>query len=240
MRIKLEISYDGTNFYGYQKQLNARTTQGELEKALRKVFDKVEVNTHASGRTDKSVHAINQVLHFDIETSMSEYAIKEALNTRLPKDIRCNNVEVVSDDFHSRYNAVKKEYHYIISKEYNLFDRNYKKFYKNVSIEKLNEIKDIFIGSHDFFSYTKYKENQDTNREIYSIEVIQNESDIIIKYVGNGFMRYQVRYLVGAMVSYATGKLTKEYLVELLENQVKEKKIKVAEPEGLYLYSVYY
>ncbi len=240
MRIRLDISYDGTNFYGYQKQDNCRTTQGDLEKVLRKVFNVDEVNTYSSGRTDRHVHAICQVLHFDIETKMSSIAIKEAVNTRLPKDIRCIAANVVEPDFHSRYDAVKKEYHYVIAKHYDLFERNYKLFYKNIDIVRLIDVKEIFIGRHDFFSYTKFKDGQNTIREIYNIDVVENENDIIIKFVGNGFMRYQVRYLVGAMIAYSVGKLTKDYLLELLNNRHKEKKIKVAEPKGLYLYGVYY
>ncbi len=240
MRIRLDISYDGTDFFGYQKQDNIRTTQGELERALKKVFNVSEIDTYSSGRTDRYVHAINQVVHFDIETTMNEIAIKESLNTRLPKDIRCINVDIVNDTFHSRYDAVSKEYHYVISKNYNLFERNYKLYVKNINIEKLEEIKSIFVGKHDFYSYTKYKEDQNTIREIYSIEVIEKNDDIIIKFVGNGFMRYQVRYLVGAMISYSINKLPKEYLQELLHNNCKEKRIKVAEPKGLYLYCVYY
>ncbi len=240
MRIRLDISYDGTNFYGYQKQDNFRTVQGELEKSLKKVFNLSELDTYSSGRTDRFVHAINQVVHLDIETSMNVVAIREALNTRLPKDIRCMSVEIVSEKFHSRYDAVKKEYHYVIARNYDLFERNYKLYVNNIDIEKLVDIKHIFVGKHDFYSYTKYKDGQDTIREIYSIDIIENSNDIIIKFIGNGFMRYQVRYLVGAMISYATNKLSKEYLVELLKNNYKEKRIKVAEPKGLYLYGVYY
>ncbi len=241
MRVRLDISYDGTNFFGYQRQDNLRTIQDVLENALKKVFNKEEVSTYSSGRTDRYVHAINQVVHFDVESTMNELAIKESLNTRLPKDIRCMKVEIVSDEFHARYDATKKEYHYVISRSYNLFERNYKLYVKNIDINRLNDIKSVFIGKHDFFSYTKYKEGQETIREIYNINIVEDNNDnIVVKFIGNGFMRYQVRYLVGAMISYATNKLSKEYLIEILENKHKEKRIKVAEPKGLYLYMVYY
>ncbi len=240
MRVKIEISYDGTNFFGYQKQHNFRTVQEELEKVLCKVFNTMEVSTNSSGRTDRYVHAISQVVHFDIITTIDTDSMIDAINTRLPKDIRCNTATVVSDSFHSRFNAIKKEYHYVITKDYNIFERNYKTYLRNLDIDKLKEIREIFVGVHDFFSYTKYKENQSTVREIYSIEIEELNNDIIIKFSGNGFMRYQVRYLVGAMISYATNKLSKEYLLELLYNKYKEKRIKVAESKGLYLYKVYY
>ncbi len=240
MRIKCIVSYDGTDFYGYQRQNAVRTVQEEIEKAIYKVYYE-EVIIHGSGRTDRGVHAIGQVFHFDVTNkSLKEEHIVDALNTYLPKDVRILSASVVDENFHSRFSVREKEYHYKIMKKYSLFDRNFSTYVRNISVGKLIEIKEIFIGKHDFFSYCKYQKDKDTIKEIYNIDVIEDENFITIVFKGEGFLRYQVRYLVGAMMMYSTDKISKDLLVNMLNERYTQKRIKVAEPCGLYLYNVKY
>ena len=103
MRYLITFSYDGTNFYGYQKQPNLRTIEGELEGALTFINGGEPVVIHSSGRTDRKVHAINQKAHFDLDKEITLYKLKCALNTHIGNDIYVKNVEVVDDDFHARY-----------------------------------------------------------------------------------------------------------------------------------------
>ena len=114
MRYLMTLSYDGTNFSGYQKQVKERTVQGELEKVLKQINDNKKVEVHATGRTDAKVHAINQKAHFDMDTNIPIDKLMKGINSLLPEDIYVKKIENVSEDFHARFNALGKEYIYII------------------------------------------------------------------------------------------------------------------------------
>ena len=125
VRVKCIVSYDGSKFYGFQIQNKLRTVQGEIQKALKKICEE-EVTIHASGRTDAKVHGNKQVFHFDTSRQMPEKQWKRAINHFLPNDIYILDSLFVSEDFHSRYSATKKEYHYLLStNEYSPFETNY-------------------------------------------------------------------------------------------------------------------
>ena len=115
MRYLIKFSYDGSGFIGYQTQPNLRTVQSELEKAITRINDGKRVIVHASGRTDKGVHALSQFVHVDIDVSITSAKLKRAMNTYLPKDIHVINVKEVNDKFHARYCVLEKEYKYILN-----------------------------------------------------------------------------------------------------------------------------
>ena len=112
MRYLITISYDGTGFFGYQKQPKERTVQSELEKALKEINGGKKVDVHASGRTDAGVHALNQKVHFDLETKITTDKLGRGLNSLLPNDIYVKDVKEVPEDFHARFSAIGKEYIY--------------------------------------------------------------------------------------------------------------------------------
>ena len=150
MRIKLVISYDGAPYMGFQIQGDEKTIELELVKALKNVTLE-DIKIYASGRTDKGVHALGQVIHFDTSKNISLYGWKRALNSFLPDDIRVMDVEYVSDDFHARFSAKSKEYHYFIETgEYDLFKRNYRAFYKNLDISLMEDGLKKLCGEHNF------------------------------------------------------------------------------------------
>src|SRR5690554_6914364 len=117
------IAYDGSSFQGFQKQKNARTVEQSITDSL-SIIHKKPVKITASGRTDRGVHALYQVCHFDSDLSITPNGLKRAINARLPKDIRVLELHEVSDHFHARFSATKKTYKYVITTEYNLFERN--------------------------------------------------------------------------------------------------------------------
>ena len=127
MRYFITFAYDGSKYKGYQKQPDEKTVQGELEKALTTINGGEEVCVHASGRTDAGVHALNQKAHFDLDMKhITPEKLRDGLNGLLPKDIYIKNVEVVSDDFHARFNVKAKEYVYKINMgEYNPIEKDY-------------------------------------------------------------------------------------------------------------------
>lgn len=241
VRVKCIVSYDGSKFYGFQIQNKLRTVQGEIQKALKKICEE-EVTIHASGRTDAKVHGNKQVFHFDTSRQMPEKQWKRAINHFLPNDIYILDSLFVSEDFHSRYSATKKEYHYLLStNEYSPFETNYIYQYgRPLDLELMKDAASIFIGEHDFASFCSYDQYGNTIRELYKILIEDNNGIITFTIVGNGFRRYMVRYIVGGLIQVGAKRITKKRLQELLDSKGKEKCLFKAKPQGLYLYEVFY
>lgn len=241
VRVKCIVSYDGSKFYGFQIQNKIRTVQGELQKALKKICEE-EIIIHASGRTDAKVHANKQVFHFDTTREMPEKQWKRAINHFLPNDIYILDSSFVSEDFHSRYSAQKKEYHYLLNmNEYNPFQTNYIYQYGRVlDIGLMKDAAKIFIGEHDFASFCSYDQYGNTVRNIYNILIENNEGIVKFIIVGNGFRRYMVRHIVGGLIQVGAKRISKDKLQELLDSKGEKKCLFKAKPQGLYLYEVFY
>lgn len=243
MRYKCTVSYDGTNFHGFQIQGTLRTVQLEIENVLKKVL-KNDVKIYGAGRTDSKVHAINQVFHFDSDIEMKDSSMKKAINAFLPDDIYIKNVEIVNEEFHSRFSSHEKNYHYIIDLgEYNPLYNNYRYYYKyKLDIDKMIDASQVFIGEHDFKSFTKNKIIENTVRTIYSINFIkENEGKLVtIEFIGNGFLHNMIRIIVAMLIEVGNGRKTKEDLINIMENKNRIYAPKTAPANGLYLYYIKY
>ena len=156
MRYLITVSYDGTEFSGYQKQPKMRTVQGEIEKALKEISGGKKIDIHASGRTDAGVHAMAQKIHFDLDMNITLEKLAKGLNSLLPKDIFVRKVEEVSSDFHARFSAIGKEYIYILNMgEYNPLERNYVYQHNNkLDVVEMERAMKYFEGTHNFKSFT--------------------------------------------------------------------------------------
>lgn len=242
MRYKCTVTYDGAMFHGFQIQGKLRTVQDEIEKVLL-IINKKKTIIYPSGRTDSGVHAIGQVFHFDSDIVMKSENMRNAINSRLPRDIYISSVEVVSEDFHARFSVVKKEYHYLIDLgEYDPLKRNYRYYYPYKKIDRnlLYEASQMFVGEHDFRSFTKNKDLTNTVRTIYSIDFEWRDDLLTIKIIGNGFMHNMVRILVAMWLECARGKYSISNLKTILEEKNRAFAPKTAPANGLYLYKVYY
>lgn len=241
MRVKCIVSYDGSHFHGFQIQEKHRTVQGEIQKALKKINEK-EVIIHASGRTDAKVHAVHQVFHFDTDKPLPDTQWKRAINHFLPNDIYILEACYVSEDFHSRYSAKKKEYRYYLStKEYSPFETNYIYQYgKSLDIDLMKEASQIFIGEHNFASFCSYDQYGNTIRTLYSFDIHEQNGIIVFTLVGNGFRRYMVRHLVGGLIQVGAKRIEKTTLLDMLESCGEKKCLFKAKPQGLYLQEVFY
>ena len=241
MRYKAVVMYDGTMFHGFQIQEDLRTVQKEIEDVLH-VVTKHETKIYPAGRTDTGVHAIGQVFHFDYEVKMQEWQIKNAINSRLPKDIYIKNIGIVDDNFHARYQATKKCYQYVINtNEFNPLNKNYCYYYKyKLDIEKMIEASKVFIGTHDFKSFTKNHKIENTVRTIYDINFDIKEGVIKINFEGNGFLHNMVRIIVAMLIEVGNGRRTVNDLIEAMENKDRKYAPKLAPANGLYLVSVSY
>ncbi|QEK11201.1 tRNA pseudouridine(38-40) synthase TruA [Crassaminicella thermophila] len=241
--VKLTIEYDGTNFYGWQRQKYGRTVQEEIEKALKKIIKK-EVKINGSGRTDAGVHALGQVANFEEEFSIPVEKIPVALNSVLPDDIAIKKAVEVSKDFHARYSAVGKKYIYKI---YNgplrsPLLRNYTYFVKDyLNKEDMKKATKFFIGEHDFKGFmASGSQVKDTVRTIYDLSIEEQDCIIRIEVKGNGFLYNMVRIIAGTLVDIGKGKINIEDLSEIIQSCKRERAGHTAPPQGLYLAEVYY
>lgn len=240
-RILLKIAYDGTNFHGWQRQEGLRTVQGEIEKAILDAF-KIQAEVFASGRTDAGVHALGQMAHFDIEESCPTQKIKLVLNRILPSDIQILSAKKTDADFHARFDAKTKTYLYkICTGEKNCFLANRVAFIKDLDIQKLEEIASLFIGEHNFKGFCSSQTSASNFvRKIYSIKITKKKKNIEIEITGNGFLMNMVRILVGSMVDYSLGKLSKDKILNSLEKGQRSTSGRTMPPQGLYLKKVQY
>ena len=243
MRYLIKFSYDGTNFFGYQKQPNLRTIEGEFEKALYSVNNHKETRIFSSGRTDAGVHALAQTAHFDLNINITLYKLKCALNSLLPKDIHVISTETVDKDFHARYSAKGKTYEYKINiGEYSPIYRNsVYQYNKMLNIDKMKEGIQYLIGKHDFKAFVSdecIKSNYVRTIKEADISIVDNI--ITITFTGDGFMKYQVRNMVGILIKIGEEKFDASIIKEIFENYELRKFIVTAKSEGLRLKSVEY
>ena len=243
MRFLVKFSYDGTNFLGFQKQPNKRTIQGEIEGVLKRINDNKDTKFVGTGRTDKGVHALVQYGHCDIDVSITEKKLKRAMNTFLPDDIHVISTTIVDKDFNARYMVKEKTYKYLINiGEYNPLDRNYVYQYNHeLNIDKMRECIKVFEGEHDFRAFvTENVDKDNCVREIYNTEINLNNDIAEIIFTGNGFLKYQVRNMVGILIRIGENKLDKEDLIKILESCDRTKSGKTAPSVGLYLVDIKY
>lgn len=244
MRFLLKFSYDGSRYFGYQSQPGLKTIQDCLENAIYKVNNNIKRSVHSSGRTDKGVHATNQYAHVDMDINISTKKLKRALNSNLPDDIHIIDTYIVDDDFHARYNVLSKKYEYYINLgEYNPIEKDYVFQYNyTLNVNKMQEAIKVFLGEHDFRAFvTESKEKENCIRTITSayIEQIDNNK-IKFTFEGNGFLRYQIRNMVGILIKVGENKISTEDVEKILLSKDRSKSGKTAPANGLYLVNVIY
>ena len=248
MRIRLDISYCGTHYHGWQKQADRRTIQGELETALEKIFG-IKCDTIGSGRTDEGVHAYNQVVHFDIcELKMPCDNVVNALNFHLPKAIRVNECKVVPNDFHSLASAKKKTYiydMYLSDIDCPFLINRALRLNKNIDIKKMQAAAKEFVGTHDFTPFSaKGSDTKTTVRTVTECEItkidLNGQKGLRLTISSSGFLYKMVRIIVGAIVKAGQDKLSTLEIKNLLNSGKEWDKKVPADPCGLYLYRVYY
>lgn len=246
MRYMMIFSYDGSNFFGYQKQPKKRTVQKCIEDVLKQINGDKRVLLHASGRTDAGVHALNQKAHFDMDNKIDVERLRHSINSLLPSDIYVKRVEVVKDDFHARFSALGKEYIYKINMgDYSPIDRNYiYQYNKKLDIPAMERALKFFEGEHNFKSFTKADtEITDYIRTISMASLERDNKDvnkITISFVGTGFLRYMVRNMVGFVIEVGEGKRNPEDVIDILKKEDRIYAGKTAPANGLYLKNVFY
>jgi len=241
MRYLIKFSYDGSNYKGFQTQKGYETIQEKMEEALTKINNGKYTPITATGRTDKGVHALAQYGHADINVNINEKKLKRALNSNLPDDIHVIETKIVDDNFHARYNAIEKTYKYIINiEEYNPLERKYVFQYNyKLNVENMRKAITFFKGEHDFRAFvTDNQEKENCIRTITYTDIKEENNKIIITFKGTGFLRYQVRNMVGILIKVGENKISPEKIINIIESKDRTKSGKTAPAEGLYLVDV--
>lgn len=242
-RWKVTCSYDGSSYAGWQRQTNALGIQQVIEDVLSNIHHK-PIEICASGRTDALVHALGQVFHFDSDKEIDNAHWKMAMNAKLPKDIRIQKVEQVPSDFHARFHATSKRYDYLIS---NRMDDPFLQKYQNLiptplDVAYMQECSDVFLGTHDFTSFTSAKIDARKSRvkTITRLEVIQESDHIRLIMEGDGFLRYMVRMISQTLIEAGRHRLCKADIETMLMCKDKLACRYKAPACGLYLVHVCY
>ena len=243
-RIACIVQYDGTNYNGWQIQRNGRTIQGVIEESLF-TLTREKVRVVASGRTDTGVHAIGQVIHFDLASSIRLEKICIGLNGILPHDISIKNAFHTESTFHSRFSAVEREYRYYI---YNYPQRSpfmrYRAMWVHdpLNVDYIREVASQLVGVHDFSSFCKKRESYSKNtvRKLNRIEVKNIEHYIEILFKGNAFLHNMIRIIIGTILQMHKTNEDPSLIRHIIERRDRDVSGKTAPPYGLYLYEVTY
>jgi tRNA pseudouridine38-40 synthase len=254
-RIKFTVSYDGTDFCGWQRQNiereHNRTEKPSLcrtiETALEKTF-KHKIELGASGRTDAGVHAVNQVCHFDTDRTaeqMQGWDLSRALKNKLPDSIVIKKAWLAPANFHSTLSAEKKTYRYLIlnAEQPNpFFNRTMGWMRKPMDLDFFNQASQYLLGEHDFKSFQSVGTPvHHTVRTIYKAEWVWQGSKVAqFTITGSGFLKQMVRNIVGTQLLMARKNLKPEYMEQVIRAQNRQAAGAPAEPQGLYLMKVYY
>ncbi|WP_286136895.1 tRNA pseudouridine(38-40) synthase TruA [Philodulcilactobacillus myokoensis] len=248
IRYKIIFSYDGTNFCGFQVQPNQRTVQGEITKVVNQIAKNPSkpIKICGSGRTDSGVHALAQVAHFDFPFKIASNHMFKALNSMLPLDIVVKKVNIVSKDFHARFDVSGKRYMYRI--DLGQFRDPFKRFYTGhwrgkLDLNKIQVALNDLIGTHDFTSFVASGSEARSNiRTIYeaTYHLDSSNNELRFEFYGNGFLYNMVRIIVGVLVEIGSGYRDVHDILRLYRIKDRTQARRTASPQGLYLKHVYY
>lgn len=243
MRVRLTISYDGTNYCGWQIQSNGITVEEVINRELTDLL-KEDIAIIGASRTDSGVHAVANIAVFDTNTKIPAEKISFALNQRLPDDIRIQKSEQVADDFHPRYCNSTKTYEYkILNRRFpDPLKRLYTHFvYMPLDVDKMKKAAEYIVGEHDFASFCSAgSQVKTTVRTVYTLDVSKENDIISIRISGNGFLYNMVRIIVGTLMKVGLGIYTPEHVKEIIDSKDRYAAGPKAPARGLTLIGIEY
>ena len=249
MNYKLTLQYDGTEFRGWQTQDGERTVQGELLRVVSLIEGRAVV-VHGSGRTDAGVHAEGQVASLHLEREMSPEKLRGAINGNLARDVRVIKAEVVPDEFHARYSACSKTYVYRIFNEQIVSPFWYRYALgeaRPLNMERMQETASLFVGEHDWTAFSAAQSDAESRvRRVTAVEITSRRDErgqgrlIEIRASADGFLRYMVRAIAGALLAVGRGELEVEAVARAIETGERPLAATTAPAHGLTLLSVRY
>jgi tRNA pseudouridine38-40 synthase len=241
MRYFIQISYNGTNYHGWQQQPNASSVQETLNKALSTVLN-CKIDCMGAGRTDTGVHATQMYAHFDCAELQNTTSIIHKLNSFLPKDIVVHDLIQVHDDAHARFDATKRTYEYHIHSFKNAFLQNKSwYFHQKLNVDLMNQACKILFNHTDFQCFSKVHTDVNTfDCKIYEAFWKQENANLIFTISADRFLRNMVRAILGTMVNVGIEKITLEEFQTIIESKDRNKAGFSVPAHGLYLTKVEY
>jgi len=241
-RFRLDLEYVGTRYSGWQAQKNARTVQGALHEAVRRVAERADFTSYGSGRTDAGVHALNQVAHLDLETRLAPERLRLALNDELPADIHLLRVTKVTRQFHARHSAVGRGYLYQIARRRTALGKPFVWWIRDpLDVEAMAVTGRLFEGMHDFRSYADVlPEERSTRVKVDRVEVAEAGALVLVRVLGSHFLWKMVRRMVGVMAEVGRGSLRPADAERFLREASDVPARLTAPPSGLFLERVLY
>lgn len=243
MRIALGIEYDGSRYFGWQRQHAVKSVQEELERALSKVANH-EVQVVCAGRTDAGVHATGQVVHFDTTSVRADQAWTMGVNTNLPADIAVRWVSEVPENFSARFSALSRRYRYVLHNaplRPGIGGQLVTHFYAPLDAERMHEAAQCLLGEQDFSSFRAAQcQSNSPNRNIHFIHVHRYGDFVVVDIQANAFVHHMVRNIVGSLCAVGRGEQDKAWLADLLAARDRTLAAATAKPNGLYLVNVAY
>ena len=247
-RFKLTIEYAGTRYSGWQIQKNAKTIQGEIDRAVRSVTGRRDFELYGSGRTDAGVHALAQVAHLDASTGLPAKTLRRALNDELPADINILAAEPVPHRFHARHDAVARRYLYQIARRRTAFAKPYVWWVKHpINADRVREAARRFVGMRDFRSFAATDaangpEEADRSNLVLvdRLEVIEDGALVLFGVEGSHFLWKMVRRIVGVLVEVGRGAMEPSAIEHFLSERSTAPARLTAPSSGLFLDRVYY
>lgn len=240
----IELEFDGSKYFGWQKQAKLNTIQGTLENVLSKIASH-NITTYAAGRTDRGVHAKNLTIHFETTTERPAEIWLKALNALLPNDIRCLSINRTQKDFHARHSATARSYQYRICIQKNhqpVQERMYSWWFPyEIKIPNIELALESFHGTHDFKGY-RGRDCQATTtiKTIYESNLVVKQDFLLINFTGNAFLHHMVRNMVGATMLIAQSRKDLTWLMETLEHQTRHPEVPMAPAHGLWFMKAHY
>ena len=241
-RFKLTIEYAGTRYSGWQIQKNARTVQGEVDRAVRTVTARTDFELYGSGRTDAGVHAVAQVAHLDVSTTLTAEILRRRVNDDLPADINVLAVERVSHRFHARHDAVARSYIYQVARRRTAFAKPFVWWVKEeCDAERMRQAARGFVGFHDFRAFSDDDPGaKSTTVHLESFDVHEDEDLLVLHVEASHFLWKMVRRLVGVLVAVGRGEMQAAEAGALFDADPRTVAPLTAPASGLFLERVYY
>lgn len=242
-RFRLLIEYNGTRYSGWQVQRNARTVQGEIIDAVQKVTgrrDRLEV--YGAGRTDAGVHALGQVAHLDVATTLPPATLLARVNDALPTDVNILDLQTASHRFHARHDAVARRYVYQVSRRRTAFSKPFVWWVKErLDVEAMRRGAALFVGRLDFEAFSDDDaDEKSTKVQVDAVEIVEAGALVLIRVTGSHFLWRMVRRMVGVLVRVGTGDLRDADVVRLLRSDGQDVARLTAPAAGLFLEQVIY
>ena len=242
MRLKLTIEYAGTRYSGWQIQKNARTVQGEIERAIMEATGAEDFELYGSGRTDAGVHALAQVAHLEIRSTLPPDALRRRINDALPTDLVILRADSVPHRFHARRDALARSYLYQVSRRRTAFAKSFVWWVKEeLSVEPMRAAARSFVGFHDFQAFSDDDPSEKSTEVLVDAFEIHEDEDLIVFHVeGSHFIWKMVRRIVGALVEVGRGRVPPEGVSSLFGARSSDVAKLTAPASGLFLERVYY